>query len=210
MNKNNIILIAELVGTFLLTMAVLMGVNPFVALGVLMLIIGGISGSHVNPAVSIGLAAVKKINATKMAMYWVAQLAGALIAKVVYEYISASDMSGLKFNFTAIDTKSLVIEILGGAIFLMGGVLALNQGLKGIQLAAAFGGSLFLGCMLGGVVNPALAFGLQNTSVSSIIGPLIGGVLGAYVAGWMVPLAMEAQTKVRATAPAKVKVRRSK
>ena len=103
MNKNNIILIAELVGTFLLTMAVLMGVNPFVALGVLMLIIGGISGSHVNPAVSIGLAAVKKINATKMAMYWVAQLAGALIAKVVYEYISASDMSGLKFNFTAID-----------------------------------------------------------------------------------------------------------
>ncbi len=213
MNKNNIILIAELVGTFLLTMAVLMGVNPFVAFGILVLLVGGISGANLNPAVSIGLTSIRKMTWPKMASYWVAQLAGALIAKVTYEYISSKDMSGLQFNITSIDTKSLVVEVLGSAIFLMGLVLALNQGLRGLRLAVAFGGSLFLGAMLGGVINPFVALALDNTSVSSLLGPLVGGMIGAYVGSMMAPhlshLGLSAQPTVNRPVKARVKTRRS-
>ena len=66
MSKDNAILVAEFIGTFLLTGAVLMGANPFVALGIIVLLIGGISGAHVNPAVSAAMASVKKLSVERM------------------------------------------------------------------------------------------------------------------------------------------------
>src|SRR5437870_13911520 len=41
---------------------------------------GGISGGHLNPAVTFGLLVGGKIEPKRAAAYWVAQLAGAIIA----------------------------------------------------------------------------------------------------------------------------------
>jgi glycerol uptake facilitator protein len=180
MNKNNLILVAEFVGTFLLTGSVLMGANPAVAMGILVLLIGGISGAHVNPAVSGGLASAGKIKTDTMIKFWVVQIIGALVARVVYQYLNGMDFS-LSMNFQALDSQLFVAEVIGAAVFLMGITLALAQKLDGIRLAVAIGGSLALGAMFGGVINPAIAFGVESVQLSSIIGPLIGGLIGVYL-----------------------------
>ena len=188
MSKNNLVLVAELFGTFLLTGAVLMGVSPFIALGIIVLLIGGISGAHVNPAVSAGMVQYKKINISTMGKYWLAQVAGALLAKLAYEYFK-NDRFNLAINFVSFDFTLFIAEILGTAIFLAGITLAVQQKLEGLLLAVAVGGSLFLGAMFGGVLNPAVALGQTTTSFASIIGPIIGGILGVYLGLYLYPKA---------------------
>lgn len=180
MSKNTSILVAEFVGTFLLVSAVLMGAHPAIALGILVLLIGGISGAHVNPAVSAGMASVGKLKAETLVKFVVAQLAGALLARLVYQYVMDSDLS-LNMSFEAMDGRLFVVEVIGAAVFLMGLTMAVTQKLDGIKLAVAVGGSLFLGLLFGGLVNPAVAFGFEDVALSSVVGPLVGGVLGVYL-----------------------------
>ena len=71
---------AEFIGTFLLVASVfsLQGSPvyvPFAIIGIVLLV-GGISGAHFNPAVTIGALITKKISALKSVMYIVAQLLG--------------------------------------------------------------------------------------------------------------------------------------
>lgn len=180
MNKNNAILVAEFIGTFLLTSAVLMGANPFVALGIIVLLIGGISGAHVNPAVSAAMASVKKLSVERMVQFWIAQILGAIVARLLYGYIKGD--ASLNYSFAELDGKVLIVEIVGTAIFLFGITVALLHKLDGLKLAVAIGGSLLLGAMFGGVLNPAVALGSEIVSFYSLIGPIIGGLLGVQIA----------------------------
>ena len=75
-----------------------------------------------------------------------------------------------------------MVEIVGAAIFLFGITAALLHKLDGLMLAAAIGGSLLLGAMFGGVLNPAVALGYEMVSFYSLIGPIIGGLLGVQIA----------------------------
>ncbi|MEI6850530.1 MAG: aquaporin [Candidatus Saccharibacteria bacterium] len=81
------ILVAEFIGTFLLTAAFIeMQANPlFVAFALagVVLIVGGVSGAHVNPAVTIGAWATRKINWLRALGYIVVQLLGAVTAFLV-------------------------------------------------------------------------------------------------------------------------------
>jgi hypothetical protein len=85
-------LVAELVGTFGLTLAVLISINnpdfpvstPVIAgvtLGLFVYTIGGISGCHINPAVTLGLASIGKIELPSALGYLVAQFVGAGICR---------------------------------------------------------------------------------------------------------------------------------
>ena len=184
MSKDNKVLVAELVGTFLLTGAVMWGANPFVALGVLVLLIGGISGANVNPAVTTGMAFMKKISAETLVKFWVVQIVGAYLARIVYNYLKGKNFD-LSLSFESSSAEMLVAEILGGAIFLFGITMAVGQKLDGIRLAVAVGGSLLLGATLGGIVNPAIALGLGTVTLANLVGPLIGAVLGTQLAQMM-------------------------
>lgn len=101
--------IAELIGTFLLTFAILasvqnvtaIGNNDFfqicvthgLVLGVVAFIYGPVSGGHVNPAVSLAFLLKKAISAVEFAIYVAAQLVGSFLA--------AAAVSGLfHVNFT--------------------------------------------------------------------------------------------------------------
>ncbi len=95
--------LAELVGTFVLVMggvgsAVLAGhhigfAGVALAFGLSLLAmvytIGPISGCHVNPAVTLGLFLAGKFPAARIPGYWIAQIAGAIIAAVIL-YLIAS------------------------------------------------------------------------------------------------------------------------
>jgi aquaporin Z len=54
-------------------------------LAVIILLIGGISGGHVNPAVSVTMAAAGKLPVADLVPYVLAQIFGGLVALEVYK-----------------------------------------------------------------------------------------------------------------------------
>jgi glycerol uptake facilitator-like aquaporin len=55
------------------------------ALALVIVLIGGISGAHVNPAVTITMAAAGKIQNTEILAYCIAQILGGLVALEIYK-----------------------------------------------------------------------------------------------------------------------------
>lgn len=186
---------AELIGTFLLTSAVLaaiyssaplaVSVVAGITLTILVLVVGPISGSHVNPAVTLGFLSVGKINWAKAVSYWIAQFAGALLALVVLSAVADNEIVSLLP--VAGSNNVAVAEGLGAAVFLFGVAAAVGNRLKDFALAFAIGFSLFLGILLAGVasagvVNPAIALslaGVGDIEWQYIVGPFVGAILGA-------------------------------
>ena len=54
-------------------------------LALIILLIGGISGGHVNPAVSITMAAAGKLPTVDLVPYCIAQILGGLVALEIYK-----------------------------------------------------------------------------------------------------------------------------
>ncbi|MCX2699313.1 aquaporin Z [Ochrobactrum chromiisoli] len=59
--------------------------------------VGGISGAHLNPAVSLGLAVAGKFPAKSLVPYWIAQVAGSVVAAGVL-YIIATGKAGFEIG----------------------------------------------------------------------------------------------------------------
>jgi len=95
-------LLTELVGTFLfLSVIALSGAaGPLAPLAIgsaLMALVymgGHISGAHYNPAVSFGLFLRRKIGATDLVEYWIAQLTGAALA-FTFAYLVSGHTPGI-------------------------------------------------------------------------------------------------------------------
>lgn len=80
--------IAEYLGTFFFILAIFSsGGNPLIiggALALVIFLIGGISGGHVNPAVSVSMFLNNGISTNKLLGYVVAQLLGGASAYYTY------------------------------------------------------------------------------------------------------------------------------
>jgi aquaporin Z len=91
--------LAELTGTFFLTLAALTVAPPVTpyAVGLTLLVfvyaIGSISGCHINPAVTIGLMASKRFPVIEGIIYIVAQIAGALLARLIAGFGLVGELS---------------------------------------------------------------------------------------------------------------------
>lgn len=86
--------LAEFLGTFILLTAILLTGNPlFIAAGFLaaITITGGISGGHINPAVSLAMVAKGDLPASRFPGYAAAQVAGALAALAVFKQLKRSN-----------------------------------------------------------------------------------------------------------------------
>lgn len=191
--KNVAMLMAELLGTATLTLAVLgasksaVGIPYFVAIAVgltLALIVsmfGNSSGAHVNPAVTLAFWTLKKIDTLTAVLYIAMQFAGAVIAMRLYEYMTVKSLTSIaekEFSWPV-----LVAEAVGTLIFTMGIAAAVSQKFEGGRKALVIGGSLGLGVLVAGVasnaaLNPAVALGVQSWSKAYVAGPIIGAVIG--------------------------------
>lgn len=204
-------LVAEFIGTFLLATAVIAGQGQpiiilFAVAGIVMLI-GALSGAHINPAISIGAWVTRRINGTRAIGYIVAQFLGALAAfgllSVFVGGASEADSSlyGAPALFQAsalpLDKEWYVFfaELIGTAI--LGLVIAtalkvvkdlrvasgLTAGL-GIFVALLFAASA--ASYVGGsaIINPAVALSLQALEwevwplAVYVLAPAIGAVIG--------------------------------
>ena len=80
-------LAAEFFGTFMLLMSIFTTGNALIiglTLSLNVWLLGGISGSHVNPAVSIAMLVKGAISPVEFVSYTVVQLAGAVAAYYAY------------------------------------------------------------------------------------------------------------------------------
>jgi MIP family channel proteins len=156
----------------------------------------GISGGHVNPAVTIGLLLVRRIDAATAGVHVAAQLAGAAAAAWVVTQLLPANVGVLSNWGTPMVTSQLTF---GGAIALealgtfflmsavMGTVVARNApkiGGFGVGLTLVFV-VMVIGPLTGAAVNPARAFGpalltgVWTAQAVWWIGPIVGAGLAA-------------------------------
>jgi glycerol uptake facilitator protein len=165
--------------------------------------VGTTSGAHINPAVTVGLAATRRFRWAEVAPYVVAQLLGAVAgALLVVAYVGsrATDLGSL--GLTALGPgvnglQGIVAEALG-TFLLVFTIMAVAvdkrapAGWAGFLIGLAVATEIMLiGPFTGGSVNPARSFGpyLVNQLFGGstpwsefyvyIVGPLVGGVAGA-------------------------------
>lgn len=125
-NTINIVL-AEAIGTFILALVALFAVASStlplyvgLALVLLVMVIGNISGAHVNPAVTFGLWSARKLQTVMVPFYWAAQLLGGVGAVVLVNAISGGKFTVLFDNFMTFSGSVFTLELVGTAIFLFG------------------------------------------------------------------------------------------
>jgi aquaporin Z len=157
--------------------------------------VGNISGCHINPAVSLGVLIVGKMNVKDFIGYVAAQFLGVIAGAAVLMAIVGVD-SGLGANglYNGNAGLSFVIEVILTFVFVIAilGVTSKqeNGAVAGIVIGLALVLVHILGISFTGTsVNPARSFGpallvggeaLANVWVF-IVAPLVGGVLAAVV-----------------------------
>jgi len=160
---------------------------------------GSISGAHLNPAITLGLALNKVIEWTEAIYYWVAQFLASLIAAgVLFAVLGARLRPGATVLASGVSWwQGLLIEIII-TFFLVTAVFhtAVSGNFKEfaglvIGLTLAFG-ILLAGPLTGGSMNPARSFGpaiFTGTFATSywiyLVGPLLGAVAAAYLYRYM-------------------------
>lgn len=194
-------MVAEAIGTFILVLAgtgaAIVGGNYAFAFGFALVgivyAIGHVSGAHVNPAVTVGLAAVGRFPMAHVPYYIGSQVAGALIASLVLRLIYGNQ-GGLGGTSVA-DVISLLdgflLELLTTAIFVFVIVaVATDKRVPPAAVGLAIGGTLLMiqvltGQVTGASVNPArsLAPAIASWSFADLwiylTAPFIGAVIGA-------------------------------
>jgi aquaporin Z len=191
--KKVAMILAEFLGTALLTLAVLavskstIGIPYFVSIaaGVVVatvtLTLGAVSGAHLNPLVTLGLWSVRKVKALPAIVYVAAQLLGGIAAYYLFTYFIGQTWHNAAGQF---ESKILVAETVGAFIFALGFATAVFQKLEGGRAAAVIGMSLMLGILVsaagaGGIVNPAVALGVRSWVWGTyVLGPILGGIIG--------------------------------
>ena len=146
-------LLAELIGTFVLTTVALVTQGNLIILGftmiVLVLSVGSVSGAHVNPAVTFGLWSVKKLEGIKVPFYWIMQFAGALLALLLFQWFKGGNI-GLSFDFNHFDMRLVLAEVAGAAAFTFAISTAIETKLTESAKALSVGLGLLVGLAVGG------------------------------------------------------------
>ncbi|MFG6079333.1 aquaporin Z [Paracoccus litorisediminis] len=167
--------------------------------------VGGISGGHFNPAVTIGLATAGRFPGGRVVPYIIAQLIGAILAAAVL-YVIASGKTGANLGSFAANgygaaspdgysmLSGLVIEIVLTAFFLFV-ILGVTHGRAPVGFAPlAIGLTLTLIHLISipvtnTSVNPARstsqALFAGGTAISQLwlfwVAPIVGAVIGAVI-----------------------------
>ena len=213
--------LAEMVGTMVL---VLMGCGVAVSLGcdptanipavvgtamafglsvvAMAYTIGGISGCHINPAITLGVFLSGRMSAKDCGMYMIFQVIGAIIGSaILYVLTSSSDGSIVGTGANDLQTGvtvmgGLIAEIVFTFVFVLVvlGATSKTNGATNNFAGLAIGLALVLVHLVcirytGTSVNPARSFGpalFQGDSAMVnlwifIVGPFIGGALASVV-----------------------------
>ena len=186
---------AEALGAFLLSFAVISSLHssfpvatPLVAgltLALVVYSIGWLSGAHINPAVTIGVWSIKKIDSLTAIRYIIAQFIGAGIAFYLARYLD------INATLSVANTPLVFFSEFIGTIFFTFGIASVVLGKVPADVhGAVVGGSLLLGLSLAavgsnGILNPAVAFGIGSWGWAYALAPVAGSLVGMRVFRWL-------------------------
>lgn len=212
-------LAAEFIGTFLLASIIVAGQGQpiFVLFGLvaIVLLIGAISGAHVNPAVTLGAWVTRRIGWLRAVAYIFVQFLGAAVAYFALSaFLGGAETPSAEAQMYGASTASLfsvaslaeladgkqwyvfAAEILGTAI-LGFAVASATRAKETFAAAFTVGGGIFIALMIGltvtsyvgagSVINPAVALTLQAYAggVWAFIAYGLGAIIGG-VAGFLI------------------------
>lgn len=152
--------------------------------------LGDISGAHINPAVTIGFFAARRLPAKTVLPYVVSQCAGAFAASFALRFLFPQNATLGATIPSGSAMQSFVLELILTAL-LMFVILGVSTGAseKGITAGIAIGAvigleAMFAGPICGASMNPArsLAPALVSGNTATLWIYLVAPVLGALVA----------------------------
>ncbi|HSX27769.1 MAG TPA: aquaporin [Patescibacteria group bacterium] len=181
---------AEFLGTAILVMVALVlsqttavsyfiGTSLAVALAVIVMFFGSISGAHVNPALTFGLWTARQIGTLRAIAYIAAQFLGGLAALQLYQYFINHTLPAKSLAFS---TPMWLAELVGAAILAFALAAAISKKFDTLQTALAMGAAIFVGVVVAstasaGYINPAIALGEKSFNAVYVLGPLVGGMI---------------------------------
>jgi len=204
-------LLAEFIGTFALIFigagAGALGIGGLVGVALAhgLVVIGfayaygHISGTHINPAVTLGVWAAGKIDAARAGSYIVFQIAGGIVGALVLRWVLGGTGTGLGMTqlATSLDVHGTTISITPVVGVVLEAILTfflvnqvMNAGISGkatIPGGLAIGLTLVFCILMGGPltgaslnparsIGPAVAAGDFTNLWVYLVGPAIGGV----------------------------------
>lgn len=207
-------LLAEFIGTFALIFigagAGALGVGGLVGVafahGLVVLgfayAYGHISGTHINPAVTLGVWAAGKIDAARAGSYIVFQIVGGIVGALALRWVLGGTETGLGLTQLAHDLKvhdgAITIAITPAVGMVLEAILTfflvnavMNAGISGkatIPGGLAIGLTLTFCILMGGPltgaslnparsIGPAVATGNFNDLWVYLVGPALGGIV---------------------------------
>jgi glycerol uptake facilitator protein len=197
-------LVAEFLGTAILTLAVLsvqrsqLGLAYFVAiaagLAVLTLthVFSGVSGAHFNPALTLALWTARRVRTLPAVLFVVVQLLGAWAAYGLYHYFVNTNVQQVTQAFSG---RIMVAEAIGTMIFALAWSAAAYNRFETGRFAAVAGLGFAVALIVAsaasvGLANPALAVGARAWEVfgkngwgNYVLGPVLGAVIGVNLYG---------------------------
>jgi len=179
------------------------GLVHFFVLAVLIHTLGGASGAHFNPAVTVTLAALRKIGPVDALVYIVLQVAGAVAGALLVKLLVDNEGEAVGYGAVEISDRFLEGDILPGFLAELIGTFILMWAIMGVAVnrqgardwaGLVIGGALGLAVMTiapltGAGFNPARAFGPNLVAgdafsvfdgaffVTYVLGPLVGALL---------------------------------
>ena len=210
---------AELIGTLLLVFFIgtivslnsadglgftdwsVIGLLHIFLLAMLIYTVGQASGAHFNPAVTVTLAALRKIGPIDAAIYLVLQMIGALLGALLVKLLLSDEGEAAGYGDVRISDTFLQEKVMSGFLVELIGTFVLMWAIMGVAVnpkgardwaGLVIGGTLgfavmALGPLTGGGLNPARSFGpavVGDTSeavgdfiVAYVLGPTVGALL---------------------------------
>ncbi len=193
--------ITELIGTFFLVFTVGCtviaggaGVIPPLAIGAALAVMvyagGHLSGGHYNPAVTLGVWIRGRCPSGDVVPYWVAQVAGALLAAAAVGYLKTG--ASVKPMPLAVG-PALLAELLFtfALVYVVANVATAKatagNGFYGLAIGMTVAAGAFaVGNISGGAFNPAVAIGITVMGLSAWANVwiyLVANLLGGAAAG---------------------------
>ena len=194
-------MVAEAIGTFILVLAgtgaaIVGGSYAFgFGFGLIAVVyaIGHISGAHVNPAISLGLAVTGRFPMAEVPYYVGSQIIGAILASLFLRLVNGNlnslGATSVVDGYSVLEGFLLELVCTAVLVFVVVAV-ATDKRVQPAVVGLAIGGALLFielvaGPITGGSVNPARSIGPAIASWSFgdiwiyLTAPFIGGAIGA-------------------------------
>jgi aquaporin Z len=153
--------------------------------------VGPVSGAHMNPAVSLAFASIRRLSLSELLLYWMAQTIGALGASLLVKFIfpSSETLGATVPRGSALQSFVLEMILTFLLMFIIMGV-AHDERAEGEMAGIAIGGTVALEALLGGPISgasmnpirslaPAIVAGHLKDIWIYLFAPTLGALAGA-------------------------------